>query len=47
MPACRVKRKLNLTNVVEELTDLSFMRSVPVFIRLDNEPQFAAKVVRV
>ena len=44
--AIRVKRKLNSTDVVDVLTDLSIMRGVPAFIRSDNGPEFVAKAVR-
>ena len=44
--ATRVKRKLNSTDVVDVLTDLSIMRGVPAFIRSDNGPEFVAKAIR-
>ena len=44
--AIRVKRKLNLTDVMDVLTDLFIMRGVPAFIRSDNGPEFIADAVR-
>ncbi|QFT34341.1 hypothetical protein FIV00_27855 [Labrenzia sp. THAF82] len=34
--AIRVKRKLNSTDVIDVLTDLSILRGVPAYIRSDN-----------
>ena len=44
--AIRVKCKLNSTDVVDALTDLFILRSVPAFIRSDNGPEFIAEIVR-
>ena len=37
-PVIRVKRKLNLTDVINALTDLFIVRGVPTYIRSDNGP---------
>ena len=42
----RVKRKLNLTDVVDALTDLFFLRGPPDYIWSDNGAEFIAKKVR-
>ena len=42
----RVDRKLNSTNVVDELKDLFILRGAPEYIRSDNGPEFIAKKVR-
>ena len=44
--AIRVKRKLNLTEVIDALTDLFILRGVPSYIRSDNGPEFIAEAVR-
>ena len=44
--AIRVKRKLNSTEVIDALTDLFILRSVPAYIRSDNGPEFIAEAVR-
>ena len=44
--AIRVERKLNLTNVVDVLSDLFILRGVPGHIRSDNGPEFVARIVR-
>ena len=42
----RVNRKLNSTDVVDALTDLSTLRGRPSYIRSDNGPGFVADKVR-
>ena len=42
----RVKRKLNLNEVIDALTDLFILRSVPAYIRSNNGPEFIAETVR-
>ena len=42
----RVKRRLNSTDVVDNLTDLFILRGPPKFIRSDNGAEFIAKKVR-
>lgn len=42
----RVKRKLNSVDVIDALTDLFILRSVPKYIRSDNGPEFVAEAVR-
>ena len=44
--AIRVKRKLNLTDVIDALTDLFIVRGIPGYIRSDNGPEFIAEAVR-
>ena len=44
--AIRVKRKLNLTDVIDALTDLFIVRGVPAYIRSNNRPKFIAEAVR-
>ena len=44
--AIRVKRKLNSTDVIDALADLSNVRGVPTDIRSDNGPAFIAEAVR-
>ena len=44
--AIRLKRKLNSTEVIDVLTDLFILRSVPAYIRPDNGPEFIAEAVR-
>ena len=44
--AIRVKRKLNSTDVIDALADLSNVRGVPTDIRSDNGPAFTAEAVR-
>ena len=44
--AIRVKRKLNSTDVIDNLTDLFIIRDVPSYIRSDNGPEFIAEAVR-
>ena len=44
--AIRIKRKLNSTDVIDALTDLFILRSVPAYIRSDNGPEFIADAVR-
>ena len=44
--AIRVNRKLNSVDVIDALTDLFILRSVPAFIRSDNGPEFIAEVVQ-
>jgi len=44
--AIRVKRNLKSTDVVDALTDLFTLQSVPAFIRSDNSPEFIAEIVR-
>ena len=41
----RVKRKLNSTDVIDTLTDLFILRSIPAYIRSDNGPGFVAQAV--
>ena len=41
-----MKRKLNSTDVIDALTDLSIIRGVPACIRSDNGPEFIAEAVR-
>ena len=41
----RVKRKLNLTGVVDALTDLFILRGTPDYIRFDNGAELIAKKV--
>ncbi len=42
----RVDRKLNSTDVLDELTDLFILRGPPQHIRSDNGPEFIAQKVR-
>ena len=42
----RVRRKLNLTDVIDALTDLFILRGVPAFIRSDNGPEFIVLAVQ-
>ncbi len=42
----RVYRKLNSGNVIDALSDLFILRSMPSFIRSDNGPEFVAQAVR-
>jgi len=42
----RVKRKLNSTDVIDDLADLFIIRGIPVNIRSDNGPEFVATTVR-
>lgn len=44
--AIRIDRKLNSTAVVDVLSDLFVLRSVPGHVRSDNGPEFVAKAVR-
>ena len=44
--AIRVKRKLNSIDVIDTLTDLFILRSIPAYIRSDNGPEFVAQAVR-
>ena len=44
--AIKVDRKLNSTNVIDALTDLSILRGAPALIRSDNGPEFIAQAVR-
>jgi transposase InsO family protein len=44
--AIRVKRKLNSLDVIDTLTDLFILRSVPAYIRSDNGPEFIAEAAR-
>ena len=44
--AIRVKRKLNLTEVIDALTELFILRGVPAYTRSDNGPKFIAEAVR-
>lgn len=44
--AIRVNRKLNSVDVLDVLTDLFILRSIPGHIRSDNAPEFVAKAVR-
>ena len=43
----RVKRKLNLTHVINTLTVLFVVRMVPAYIRSDNGPKFIVEAVRL
>ena len=42
----RVKRKLNSIDVIDTLTDLFMLRSIPAYIRSDYGPEFVAQAVR-
>ncbi len=42
----RVDRKLNSTDVLDALTDLFILRSLPGYNRSDNGPEFIAQKVR-
>ena len=42
----RIDRRLKLTDVIDFLSDLFFLRGVPDHIRSDNGPKFIAKAVR-
>ena len=42
----RNRRKLNSLNVIDVLTDLFILRSIPAYIRSDNGPEFVAQTVR-
>jgi transposase InsO family protein len=44
--AIRIDRKLNSTDVIDVLSDLFILRSVPGHVRSDNGPEFIAKAVR-
>ena len=44
--AIRIDRKLNSTAVIDILTDLFILRSVPCNVRSDNGPEFIAKAMR-
>ncbi len=44
--AIRIDRKLKSTDVIDVLSDLFILRSVPGHIRSDNGPEFIAKAVR-
>jgi transposase InsO family protein len=44
--AIRVKRRLNSTDVIDTLSDLFILRSVPAFIRSFNGPESVAHTVR-
>ena len=44
--AIRVKRRLNSTDVIDALTDLSIVRGVPTDIRSDYGLEFIAEAVR-
>ena len=44
--AILVKRKLNLTEVIDALTDLSILRGVPAYIRSENGAEFITEAVR-
>lgn len=41
-----MKRKLNSTDVIDALTDLSILRGRPALVRSENGPEFVAKDVR-
>ena len=43
--AIRVARRINAIGVIETLADAMLFEGVPTFIRLDNGPEMAAKVV--
>ena len=43
--AIRVKRRLNLVDVIDVLTDLFILRGIPAYIRSDNGPEFVAQAV--
>ena len=45
--AIRVKRKLNLTHVINTLTVLFVVRGVPAYIRSGNGPKFILGAVRL
>jgi len=40
-----VKRRLNLVDVIDVLTDLFILRGIPAYIRSDNGPEFVAQAV--
>ena len=42
----RVKRKLNLMDVIDVLTDLLILRGPPAFIHPENGPVFVAEAAR-
>ena len=44
--AIRVARKLKAIDVIDVLSDLFILRSVPAHIRSDNGPEFVAKAVQ-
>lgn len=44
--AIRVKRKLNSTDVLEVLADVTICRGTPQYIRSDNGPEFIATALR-
>jgi transposase InsO family protein len=44
--AIRVARKLKAADVIDVLSDLFILRSVPAHIRSDNGPEFVAKAVQ-
>jgi len=44
--AIRVRRKLKAIDVIDVLSDLFILRSVPVHMRSDNGPGFVAKAVQ-
>jgi putative transposase len=44
--AIRIARKLKAIDVIDVLSDLFILRSVPAHIRFDNGPEFVAKAVQ-
>jgi transposase InsO family protein len=42
----RVARKLKAIDVIDVLSDLFILRSIPAHIRSDNGPEFVAKAVQ-
>ena len=42
----RVMRKLNLTDVIEALTNMFTIRGAPAYTRSDNGPEFISEAVR-
>ena len=41
-----VARKITAYAVLEQLADLFIIRGTPTYVRSDNGPEFAAKIVR-
>jgi transposase InsO family protein len=45
--ALRVRRELKAQDVVEVLAEQFFQKGLPAHLRLDNGPEFTAKVVEI